>query len=168
MKFKIFNIGKANAEIERLEKELAALKSSPAGDPAQLSEALASNEEISNQLSQANSDLAESRKNVSTLTANLEKSQGEVNAIGGALNAACTSLNLEIKDGATSAEMISALKNGVSGTLAKLNVEPGKIPAAKPAVSPEAESKTKSRANFLQLSPAAQLAFVNSGGKITD
>src|SRR5579872_405125 len=127
MAWKIFNIGKANAEVDRLaaevtrlEKELGVAKAAATGaDASQLTDALASNETISAQLVQANADLATSKASISSLTANLEKEQGEVNASGGALKAACTALNLEIKAGATSLEIISALQGAVSATLAK-------------------------------------------------
>jgi chromosome segregation ATPase len=134
-----FNIGKANSRIAELEKEIAELKAAkPADDSAgKLADALASNETISEELTQAKADLA-------TANAALETAQGEVNAAGTALKSACSSLKLKLKDGATSAEMITALQDSVASTLAKLNVPPSAIPAAKPAATAsEAAGKGK-------------------------
>lgn len=155
MAWKIFNIGKANAEIERLTAELAtanAKVTTPSADASQLADALASNEQISTQLTQANSDLATAKASITSLTTNLEKAQGEVTAVNAALKAACTAINLDISStlGQTNSAMITALQAGVSSTLAKLNVDPAKVPVAKPTtdVTSLQSPELKGRARF--------------------
>ena len=103
------------------------------------------------EVTQKTSDLATAQTTIGSLTGNLEKAQGEVNAIGGALKAACSAMKLEIKDGATSLEMISAMQSGVTGTLAKLQVHAADIPAAAPVkgASPEAKPELKGRARMV-------------------
>lgn len=120
------------------------------------------------ELTQANSDLATAKASVASLTANLEKAQGEVNALGGNLKTACTSMGLEAKEGATSADMITAIQGGVSTTLAKLNIKSSAIPAAKPATSPAGESKTKTMAEYHQMNPVEASNFFKGGGKLVD
>lgn len=95
------------------------------------------------ELAQAQSDLTTAKASVASLTtdkntANIaaEKAQGDVNAVGGALKAACEELKLELKADATSLDMVFALKGGVSSTLAKLNISARDIPTPKPTAGP--------------------------------
>jgi septal ring factor EnvC (AmiA/AmiB activator) len=85
------------------------------------------------ELTQKTADLATAQQTIATLQKNLETAQTEVNSLGGALQTACAELKLELKENAGSAEMITALKDGVATTLAKLSVPPQNIPAAKPS-----------------------------------
>jgi hypothetical protein len=131
MAFKIWNIGKANEEIARLQ---ALVDSKPvSSESEQLKEAVSSNDQLSAQLEKANGENEASKLTISTLTASLETAQNQVNAIGGQLKAACIALTLGVKEGASSAEMITALQTGVTSTLAKLQVDAAKVPAGKPA-----------------------------------
>ena len=79
MAYKFFNIGKANAEIERLEQELAAAKAAKpdATISAQLAEALASNETISGQLTAATAESAALKAQVSELTGKVTKLEAD-------------------------------------------------------------------------------------------
>jgi hypothetical protein len=120
------------------------------------------------ELASKTGDLAVANEKVIALSGQLEKAQGEVNALGGSLKTACTELNLSVKEGATSGEMITSLKDGVSSTLAKLNVDSKEIPKGKPATSQQVEGKTKTRAEFAQMNPLDQSNFCKAGGKITD
>jgi len=87
------------------------------------------------ELETATNALVEAKTTISNANAATEKAQGEVNALGGKLKAACAALKLEIKDGATNAEMIDALSNGVASTLAKLNVSAANIPNPAPTTA---------------------------------
>jgi hypothetical protein len=120
------------------------------------------------ELTQKSADLITAQQTIGTLTGQLEKAQGEVNTLGGSLKSACTDLNLNVGEAATSAEMVTALKDGVSATLAKMNVNPKNIPAAKATTTQSGDEAKKSRADFAAMSPAQQLAFCKAGGKITD
>lgn len=167
MKWKIFNIGKANAEIERLEAELTSAKAATP-DNTQLTEALASNEEISKQLTQANADLVTAKASVKSLTTQLESAQTDLNGLGGSLKAACGDLKLSVKDGATNADMITALQNGVSSTLAKLNVKQEDIPGGKATTSQQSDTNKKTLAEFKALSHEARNEFFRKGGKLAE
>jgi small-conductance mechanosensitive channel len=123
--FRFFNIGKANAEIERLETELASANSAkPEDNSAKLQEAVESNETISAELTQSRADLATVRATVETLSA-------EAKVINETIGAALNALKLEPKADATSAEKITMLADSVSATLAKLAVSPAVIPGSK-------------------------------------
>lgn len=58
------------------------------------------------------------------------------------LKAACTAMKLEIKEGATALDMVSAMQASVSTTLARLQVPLDKIPAAAPAAKADDKPKT--------------------------
>lgn len=107
---------------------------------------------VSNELATATTALTEAKTTITNANAATERAQGEVNALGGQLRAACLSLKLDIKDGATSAEMITALSNGVSATLAKLNVDASGIPAGKPTSSADDKGKPSLKGRDLFLS----------------
>lgn len=151
MAWKIFNIGKANSEIERLEKEVAALKAAPpavappTADATQLAEAIESNSQISKQLEQANTDLATANESLKASKLALEKANTDLSVLGDALKTACSELKLEISQtlGQTPLAMVTALKDGVSSTLAKMNVKQEDIPAGKASSSQKPESNKK-------------------------
>lgn len=119
-------------------------------------------------LGQAGTELATAKTTIGTLTANLEKAQGEVNATGGALKSACSALKLDIKEGATSADMVAALQGGVSATLAKLNIDASKIPGAKASTAPGGDVKTKTREQYQAMNPREVQAFFQAGGRLVD
>lgn len=100
------------------------------------------------ELGQKTADLLTAQATIGTLTAGLEKAQNEVNAIGLALKSACSAFKLDIKEGATSADMVSALQGSVTSTLAKINVPISTIPAPAPAANggvPKTELKGRAR-----------------------
>lgn len=144
--FKFFNIGKANAEIDRLTAENAQLKAAKPTDETsqQLADALASNESISAELTKANADLSIANQTATTEKNRADAADKKLSEIGTALKTACAALKLEAKDGATAAEMISAMQSGVSATLARLQVDPGKVPAGKPATGASTADKKMS------------------------
>lgn len=141
-------------------------------EPAELSEIKTGitdlGAKIEGELTQLKADLATSKQTISTLQTSLEKAQNEVNAsatsltnFNAKLNEAVTALNLsEIKPDATSEQKIVALQTAVTSTLAKLQVDPGTVPAAPAAVS----KRKVSRAEFSALSPVEKMNFCKSGG----
>ena len=82
------------------------------------------------ELSQKTADLLTAQASISTLTAANTKLSAEATTINESLSAALASLKIEIQADASSADKISALADGVSKTLAKLNVDASKIPAS--------------------------------------
>lgn len=137
MAWKIFNIGKANAEIERLEKELQDAKAGPAADSKALADALASNETISAQLTSANDQISTLTTEKTDLTDRLEKATSEVNTLGAQLKAAgekidgaVKTLKQEVKADATLADKLVALEQAVTNTLAGMGLAPEAIPSA--------------------------------------
>lgn len=95
------------------------------------------------ELSQKTSDLTTAQQTIGTTQASLDKSIGEVSAVNAQLKAACTALSLEVKDGATSAEMIAAMQGAVTNTLAKLQVDANKVPAGTATKAGESNTKGK-------------------------
>ena len=119
--YKFFNIGKANAEIDRLQLALDAANAAKpdATISTQLQEALASNETISGQLTQANSDLIAAKASIASLTA--EKTALETNH-----KTAMTNLEASVADKA--AKRAQEIQAGLGSPAA-----PAVDPAAKPA-----------------------------------
>lgn len=156
MALKFWNIGKANARIDELEKLLAEAKAAKPADEVSinLAEALSSNETISVELTE-------------TKTA-LQTAQEQVNSIGGALKAACAELKIELPVTATSADMVSALKTAVSGTLAKLHVKAADIPAPPAKATANSDNKVMARSDFEKMRPKAQMDFMRTGGRLTE
>ena len=143
MAWKILNIGKANARIEELEKELAAAKTAPLGDSsAQLADAVASNEEISKQLETAKADLIVANATIGSLTSKLETAQGEVNALGAAVKTACDSLKISIPAGTNTAGMIALLQNSIPGLASAKAAEITAAVGAPPAPAAPKEAKS--------------------------
>lgn len=139
MAWKIFSIGKANAEIDRLEAELAALKSAAPAADTRVSELTASNEATAAQLTQATADLGTARQTIGTvetlnkdLSTKLSVSEAALGAVRAKLGESVTALKLDVKAGAAPDEIISAMQAHVSTTLAKLSVDASAIPAALP------------------------------------
>jgi len=91
------------------------------------------------ELSQKTADLLTAQASISTLTAANTKLSAEATTINESLSAALASLKIEIQADASSADKISALADGVSKTLAKLNVPAESVPNNKP--EPKAEAK---------------------------
>lgn len=122
------------------------------------------------ELSAKTGDLATAQERSVSLTTQLEKAQSEVNTLGGLLKSACAAMKLDIKEGASSADMISAMQGGVASTLAKLNVPNGAVPAGKPAgQGGSSNTGTKmGRKDFEALTPDAKNQFFRSGGKLTE
>ena len=167
MGLNIFNIGKANAKIAELEAKIIELSGKPDESAPKLAEALASNESISKQLEQVSADLMTAQQTIAAL----EPISTEVAGIKTALSEALASLKIETKPDSAAVESIAALKTSVSDTLAKIGVPAASIPA--PAVlntltSAPGESKTLSMGDFNSLSAASKMAFIKSGGKLTE
>lgn len=144
----------ALAALETKITSLFAAKASAENDPklkAATEEALALAKDASDKLATATSDLAARDAKILSLTADLEKAQGQVNAHG-----------TEIK---TLTDKLAAEAKRTDETLAALGVDPKTIPAA-PA--PKAAAKTLNRAAFSQLSPSEKSTFCRTGGKITE
>ncbi|GEM_PF-3092543 len=117
-------------------------------------------------LSAAQASIADLTGKLSTATKDLGAATGQITDIKSSLTAALAALKIEIKSDATALEMVSALQTGVSATLARLNVDPGKIPAGPARATQTADGKTKSRADFEALNPQAKMDFIRSGGRI--
>lgn len=96
------------------------------------------------ELANKTGELATASEKLTSTAKQLEAAQGEVTAINTALKSACTALKLEVKDGATAAEMIAAMQSGVTSTLAKLQIDPGKVPAGTPTNGAGAAAKKMS------------------------
>lgn len=161
MPFAFYNIAKANARISELEKEVADLKAKPAPDnPGALTDAVASNEALSQQLDTE-------KKNAEKMATDLSAATGTLNNINASLKAACAALNLSVAEGG---DYVEAMKTAVSSTLAKLAVPAASIPAAgaTQTVTGQVDTKTKSRSEFEKLSPKAAMDFIKTGGRITD
>lgn len=88
MAYQFFNIGKANARIEDLEKELATAKAAPGADASKIAELTASNNEISALLEKATADLAAANNQMATMAANHNASITKITAESAALVAA--------------------------------------------------------------------------------
>lgn len=84
------------------------------------------------ELANKTGELVTANEKLTSIARQLETAQGEISTINSALKSACAALKLEVKDGATAAEMISAVQNGVTSTLAKLQVDSSKVPAGTP------------------------------------
>lgn len=118
----------------------------------------------------ANTKLSEALNEVATIKTERDNLFAASNAIREKLDSALTALNIKAGDNATQAEKIELLQGSVSSTLAKLSVDPAKIPAPAPAASAAqiTPDKTMSRSQFTALTPFAQAAFCRAGGKVTE
>lgn len=112
------------------------------------------------QLEAAQTSVKDLTAKLGDATAGLTAANGELGSIKAALGSALTALKLEVKADASPADMIAALQGGVAGTLAKLNVPAGSIPAGKPQdKSQDGGFKSMSLSDFRKLNPAQQMAF---------
>jgi hypothetical protein len=137
----LFSAKDENAEVVALRDSLAAIQSTVSG---QLTE-----------LSTLNASLKTEVETLSTAAS----------ATSNALTEALVALNIEATAEATSVEKITALSNGVSATIAKLNVKASEIPVAGVKA---AAAKSLSMSSFLALNHAERMAFVKVGGKVTE
>lgn len=118
------------------------------------------------ELTQATSDLATAKLTITNL-------QTEKASLETALTAACAAVkiedgNVEKITAMAPAAKITALQTTVSNTLAKLNVDPAKIPNPSAQTNPGSDAKTMKRAEFFTHSPKAQAEFVRAGGRVID
>ena len=145
MTFKFFNIGKANAEIDRLESELATAKTAApkTEDTQKLSDALASNDQISKQLTDAQANVTDLTNRLTTAGTDLSAANGSLTTANASITAAATALRTHLaslpghadyKDGgakanATLAELITAEQNATNAAVASTGVKADKLPA---------------------------------------
>ena len=113
----LFSAKDENAEVVALRDSLVAIQSTVSG---QLTE-----------LSTLNASLKTEVETLSTAAS----------ATSNALTEALVALNIEATAEATSVEKITALSNGVSATIAKLNVKASEIPVAAPKVAADEKPK---------------------------
>lgn len=111
-------------------------------------------------LNQANTDLATAKTTIGTATATADKAVSDLSTTGAALQAACKALSLEVKEGSTHAEMISAMQGAVTATLSKLQVDASKVPGGVPTKAGESKPAGK-------LSLDEQVAASKSGATPT-
>jgi hypothetical protein len=169
MALAFYNIGKANALINEQAGRIAELENQVAAKPAddlepKLAEAIATNAEISEKLTQAGATIATLTAQVDTLSSG---AAGVTLALDGALSAA----KLTYPADATPLEKIETLKTSVSATLAKLAVPAAAIPTHPPVDGIKTEStgsKTLTMDQFRALKPGERMSFVKSGGKLTE
>jgi len=128
---------------------------------------------ISGDLSKAHETISSLNTEKTTLTAALEKAQGEANTFGAKVKAlnekldgAVTTLNLECKADATEEDKFSAVLGSVNAAIEKTGIELSKLPGA-PAGKTVA-AKTITREEFSKLGAVKQSDFCRSGGQITD
>jgi hypothetical protein len=165
---KFFNIGKANAEIARLEAENASLKiAKPAGpETAQLADAVSSNEQISVELEQANLSLAVEKSGNKVLGSQLQTAQEQLNTLGAAIKAACVAHRLDVPATATSVEMVVLLSAGVATIASRkaLEISAGAGAPAAPAAPADAKNPADKSASGLSRLVAAAKADLDRCG----
>lgn len=141
MPYQFYNIGKANARISELEAENTSLKASTPDQQLQtrVDEAIASNDDISAQLTAATAENTKLKESVTELT-NVKNSLGlEIAAVISALNEACVQMGVGSADAVAamaSADKIAALKNSVVKATASIGVSSGSIPSASVGTAP--------------------------------
>jgi septal ring factor EnvC (AmiA/AmiB activator) len=117
----------------------------------------------------AASELATVQSELAATKASLESEQAKLAPISATLDAAIAALKLDVPLNSVPTAKIDALQSAVSATLAKLNVQPGTVPA--PAAQQGAAAsdvKTKSRADFEKLPAKAKMEFMRGGGRLTE
>ena len=119
-------------------------------------------------LEKAETDLTAEKEVSKAAIANTAKAQGDVAGIMAALKSACESMKLAIKENATAADMILAMSDGVSTTLAKLNIKAETIPTGKQITTVAPDANTKTRKDFEAMNPAARMDFMRQGGKVVE
>lgn len=163
MAWKIYSIGKANAEIQRLENELAAAKAAPQENETKISELAASNELLATELANTRQKLDASEKVITDLTAKLDEAQklattsgADATGINTQLTATLANLHIEVPANATPETKFKAIESAVTTTLNKLGVNPQVLPAAAPA-NPDGDSLTAQLAQITD--PKARTEF---------
>lgn len=163
MNLRFLGIGKANAEIERLEKAIT--------------DEQAKSAKLASDLAAANLALTE---NSSAITATAEKAQADLTAATARIASIEAELATEKASVAKlSADLAEANANiadpkGVivklaSAQAATITASQGQPPIAATAVTaPGASNATMSRAEFEKLSFAARNEFIRKGGKLTE
>ena len=132
MTLPFWNIGKANAEIARQRTENDVLKAAaekPSVDSANLAEALATNEKLSAEITQLQSDLDVAVQSILTLGASRTEVDAKLSKIHADILAACAALKIEAKADSTDAELISAMQTSVTTALSRVGVPVETIPA---------------------------------------
>ena len=117
----------------------------------------------------AAAELAIAQSELASARTALEAEQARMAPITAVLDGAVTALKLDVPLNSVPTAKIAALQAAVATTLAKLNVQPGTVPA--PAAQQGAAAgdvKVKARAEFLKMPARAQMEFMRAGGKITD
>jgi hypothetical protein len=141
MAFKFFSIVKANAEVSRLETELATaqerIKAFEVAEPENLSALQA-------ELSASKAELEKASEAVKSLAAK----DAEI----AALKDAATKLEASVEERASAKALAITQSQG----------------RAKPVAAEKPEAKTITRAELSKMSPAEQAAHFRAGGKITE
>ena len=124
---------------------------------------------VTTQVEKLQGELTDALAKVTGLEADKTKLANDLSAATGSLanlqtelNAACSALKVELKDGATDKDKVAALQTKVSDTLAKLGTNPNDIPAG----ANKTQAKTKTRAEFESMSHDERNAFFRAGGKL--
>jgi predicted nucleic acid-binding Zn-ribbon protein len=129
---------------------------------------------ISGELTSAHSTITALNAEKLTLTAALEKAQGEANTFGAKVKAlnekldgAVTSMKLDCKADATEEDKFSAVCGAVNAAIEKTGVDLSKLPGT-PAGGQNPKVKTLSRLEFEALPHGERSNFFKSGGKLKD
>lgn len=133
MAYTFFNIGKANAEIERLNAELTAAKAATpdAAIQTQLNEALESNNDISAKLSAATAEITSLKASLTQETEKNQKLGADFAAVTSQLNQACTDMNVGTAEAVAAmscADKINGLKQAVTKAVAASGAEISALP----------------------------------------
>ena len=149
MAFKFFNIGKANAEIERLETELSSSKSE--------SESLKSNgPEVEAAAEGLRTELATTTASLATLQNDLSEARADVARLTSELSAEKEkSKNIPDQVKASASAQAAAIVAGVGHAPLSLAPTGGEV-------------TTMTRAEFLKLSAKEKSSFAQKGGRLTD
>lgn len=157
--FAFYNIGKANQEINRLAARIAELESAkPVDQSAALADALASNDEISKQLSDAKSALETAKTNLSAKTSAFDQLTTQYSSLSSALDAACLAAKCEHEKDMSPLDMVSALTGAVSAAIAKTGVNISVLPKASTATAPGATNSILAEYNAIS-DPVARTVF---------
>jgi hypothetical protein len=135
--FAFYNIGLANKEITRLAARIAELESAkPVDQSASLAEAIASNDQISAELTKVKSDFEAKAVAFDQLT----KTNAQLHT---ELSQACLASKLEVSKEATGSTMLAALVAATNTAVAKTGIVVASLPAASgvPSDSNEAAKK---------------------------
>jgi len=156
MAFKFFNIGKANAEIDRLETQVAELTRENSTLRENAPEIEAAAETLRGDLQKA--------------VARAEKAEGEAAAAATRLSEVTAAKDKAEAEAKTSAEKLAnpseIIKTTASAQAAAIVASVGHSPLA---LAPSTmDPKKMTRSEFAKMSPREQSAFAQNGGRITD